>query len=77
MEFTQRFLNHVNETVDKWVGSLVGKVMKRFEILDNEEDRKKAIKEILYESARELKVSLRSFAYGVKFKQRTPTKKDQ
>lgn len=59
---------YLDSVTDSWVNALVGKIMKRFEILNNKEDIKKSVKELIYENIRDLKTNIRSFSYGVKFK---------
>ena len=55
--------------------ALVGKVCKRFEILDSKEDIKKEAKELIYESHRELQKLIEAYSKGLhitefKFNQR-------
>ena len=59
--------NHLKEIIDKCSKSLVGKVMKRFEILKSKEDIKKDTKELIYEAFREAKALIISFSSGIKF----------
>lgn len=47
--------------------SLVGEVMKRFEILDDKDAVKADAKELIYEKFRELKSQIKAFNSGVKF----------
>ncbi len=58
---------YLDEIVEKSSRSLVGMVMKRFEIFENKEDVKSAIKELIYENYRNLKGLIKSFSNGVKF----------
>ena len=62
---TEKFLD---EAIDKASRALVGMVMKRFEIFDDNDDIKKSIKELIYENYRVLKDLIKSFSFGVKFK---------
>ncbi len=62
---SEKFLD---DAIDKASRTLVGMVMKRFEIFDNKEDIKKSIKELIYENYRVLKDLIKSFSFGVKFK---------
>lgn len=66
----------IDKVLDAGFKSLVGEQMKRFEILTNQQDIKKACKELAYEKKREIKALLKAFNHGVKFI--TPqTKKDR
>ena len=47
--------------------ALCGKVMKRFEKLDTNDNRKKVIKELIYENHRDLKKIIIAFSLGIKF----------
>jgi len=58
---------YLDELLDKGSKSLVGKIMKRFEIFDDKKIIKKAIKELVYENYRVLKELIKSFSSGVKF----------
>lgn len=59
---------YLDKVVDACSRSLVGKIMKRFEIFDKKDDVKKSIKELIYENYRELKTLIESFSLGIKFK---------
>lgn len=59
---------HLDELMDNASRTLVGKTMKRFEIFNNQNDVKKAIKELIYENYRVLKALIKSFSCGVQFK---------
>ena len=61
---SEKFLDDAIEKVSK---TLVGKVMKRFEIFDNKEDIKKSVKELIYENYRVFKEIIKSFSTGIKF----------
>ena len=63
---------YLDDLIDKASRNLVGKIMKRFEILSNNEDIKKSIKELCYENYRIFKEFIKSFSCGVEFK--TPPK---
>jgi hypothetical protein len=57
--------------------ALVGRVFKRFEVLKDDDARKAAIKELIYENFRDHKTLLESFSKGsVQFKVKTPTRSD-
>lgn len=58
---------YLDQALRNTASSLVGEVMKRFEILENKEDIKSDTKELIYEKFRELKSVLKAFNYGVKF----------
>ena len=64
LEISQEYLEQALNTT---ASSLVGQVMKRFEILSDKEDIKSETKELIYEKFRELKSVLRAFSSGVKF----------
>lgn len=59
---------YLDDLIDKASRNLVGKVMKRFEILSNQEDIKKEVKELIYENYRIFKELIESFSCGVEFK---------
>ena len=63
-EISEKFLD---EAVDKSSRSLVGTIMKRFEIFEDKNAIKVSIKELIYENYRNLKEILKSFNNGVKF----------
>ena len=66
---------YLDQALKNTASSLVGEVMKRFEILENKDDIKYDTKELIYEKFRELKSVLKAFNYGVKFiTPRTPVK---
>ena len=58
---------YLDRTLKNTASSLVGEVMKRFEILENKDDIKSDTKELIYEKFRELKSVLKAFNCGVKF----------
>jgi len=66
---------YLNKLLSDSARNLVGKTCKRFEILQDKEDIKKSIKELIYENYRELKALIISFNVGVEFKTR-PNKQD-
>ncbi len=47
--------------------SLVGMVMKRFDIFDDKEAIKKSVKELIYENYRNFRALIKSCSHGVKF----------
>ena len=63
-EISEKFLDEILEKTSR---CLVGIVCKRFEILENKEDIKKSIKELIYEKARNIKALIKSFNCGMKF----------
>lgn len=68
---TEKYLDDVTSQSAR---ALVGKIMKRFEILEDKDAIKKDIKELVYENSRELKALIRAFSYGVKFVSPKPNK---
>ena len=64
-KITEKFLDDI---LTKTSRTLVGIVCKRFEILENKEDIKKSVKELIYENARNIKALIKSFNCGVEFK---------
>ena len=66
---------YLDELLDKNSKSLVGKIMKRFEIFDDAKIVKASIKELIYENYRTLKGYITTFDKGVKFKS-SPKKQD-
>lgn len=69
-EFVEKVFNHASK-------ALVGKIMKRFELFDDKNAIKKAVKELIYENYRDVKTLLKSFSYGVKFITPKDPSKDQ
>jgi len=63
-KINEKFLDDI---LTKTSRTLVGMVCKRFEILENKEDIKKSVKELIYENARNIKALIKSFDCGVKF----------
>lgn len=61
---SKKFLDDVISTSSS---ALCGMVMKRFEILEDKEDIKRAIKELVYENGRNIKSLIKSFGTGVVF----------
>ena len=66
---------YLEQVTSKWATSLVGKIMKRFEILNDKETIKKDIKELIYENIRDLKVNIKAFNWGVKFNRTSSDKR--
>lgn len=58
---------HLDDVMKESSKALVGKVMKRFEILDDKEAIKKDVKELIYENHRDLKKIIKAFSLGIKF----------
>lgn len=71
-KITEEFLDDILTKTSK---ALVGIVCKRFEILENKEDIKKSVKELIYENARNIKALIKSFDSGVKFISKPKEKK--
>lgn len=61
---SEKFLD---EAIDKSSRSLVGTIMKRFEIFEDKNAIKASIKELIYENYRSLKEVIKSFNTGIKF----------
>lgn len=59
---TQSYLKKV---IDFTSSSLVGKLLKRFEILDDKQDVKKVCKELIYEEFRQLRDLIIGYDQGV------------
>jgi hypothetical protein len=64
LEISEVYLDEALSTASK---TLVGKIMKRFETLDDKETIKIQSKELVYELFRDLKAQLKAFNCGVKF----------
>lgn len=58
---------YLDEVMDAGARALVGRVMKRFEIIRDKEEIKKAVKELIYENHREVRELIKAFSLGVKF----------
>lgn len=58
---------YLDELIDKASKSLVGRIMKRFEIFEDKQVIKASIKELIYENYRTLKEYIKTFSKGVKF----------
>ncbi len=71
-KITEKFLDDI---LTKTSRILVGIVCKRFEILENKEDIKKSVKELIYENARNIKALIKSFDSGVKFESKPKEEK--
>lgn len=63
-EEKDRLLSYIEEVLDHSSQKLVGKTMKRFEILTNQELLKKEIKELIYESYREMSDIFYAYKHG-------------
>lgn len=61
---SEKFLD---DAISKHARTLVGTCMKRFEVLDTDADKKKATKELIYESFRNFKELLKSYTCGLEF----------
>jgi hypothetical protein len=66
---------YLDKVTSQWAKSLVGKMMKRFEILDDKDAIKRDIKELIYENIRDLKVNIKAFNWGVKFNRTSSDKR--
>jgi len=61
----EQLLTYLNEVISAEFPKLVGKIMKRFEILEDRTVLKKEIKELVYESSRELQDIFYAYSKGV------------
>jgi len=64
-EIDEQYLDNV---IKKCSTSAVGKIMKRFEVINNEDDLKRVVRELLYEEFRNVKVLIESVNWSVHFK---------
>jgi hypothetical protein len=58
-------LTYLDEVISHESSKLVGKCLKRLEIIDDRETLKKELKELIYESSRELKDIFEAYSKGV------------
>lgn len=58
---------YLEELIKKGSRSLVGEIMKRFELFDNKEEIKKSVKELVYENYRKIEALIKAFSCGVTF----------
>ena len=73
-------LSYLNQVLSKESAKLVGKICKRFEILEDKETLKKEVKELIYESTRETVDIFDSYAKGLEvsyFQFVNPTKNEK
>jgi len=61
----ERLLTYLDEVFSIEFPKLVGKIMKRFEILENKDSLKKEIKELVYESSREMQDIFYAYSKGL------------
>jgi len=61
----QQLLNYLDQVFAAEFPKLVGKIMKRFEILEDKEHLKKEIKELIYESSREMQDVFYAYSKGL------------
>ena len=61
----ERLLTYLEEVFSAEFPKLVGKIIKRFEILENKDSLKKEIKELIYESSREMQDIFYAFSKGL------------
>ena len=75
MEYEQEEIKvnfkYLNQVLNFCGSSLVGKVMKRFEIVNDKDTLKKEVRELIYEDLRQMKEILVGYAYGKEIKQFT------
>ena len=58
-------LSYLDELLSFEASKLVGKIMKRFEIISERDVLRKSIKELVYESSRELKDIFNAYGRGI------------
>ena len=58
---------YLEELIKKGSRALVGEIMKRFELFDDKEEIKKAVKELIYENYRQIEALIKAFSCGTKF----------
>lgn len=61
---------YVEQAIDVCSRTLVGKVMKRFELFTDKQVLKKEIKELIYENYRSFKELIEAYNFGIEFKDR-------
>lgn len=58
----------LNDIITRCSTSAVGKAMKRFEVINNKDDLKRVLKELIYEEFRNVKVLIEAVNWSVQFK---------
>jgi len=64
-EVRTRLLSYLQEVLQQESQKLVGKLLKRLEIIDDKDILKKTTKELVYEQFRDLSTIFNSYAQGV------------
>lgn len=64
-EVKDETLEYLESIISVESSKLVGKIMKRFEIIDNKDVLKKEIKELVYENSRELLDIVEAYSKGI------------
>jgi len=64
LTISKEYLKQVEDLCSR---SLVGKICKRFEIIDDKDILKKEVKELIYEGFRGFKELVEAYSTGVKF----------
>lgn len=59
---------YLNEVIKKVSTSAVGRILKRFDVVNDRKELKKVVKELVYEEFRNLKVFIEAINWGIKFK---------
>lgn len=57
--------DYLKESIDRSSVTLVGKIMKRFEIIENRQLLKSEVKELIYEEYRSLREMLLAYSLGI------------
>ena len=61
----EQLLGYLDQVISAEFPKLVGKIMKRFEILDDKDHLKKEIKELIYEGSREMQDIFYAYSKGL------------
>ena len=64
----------LNEAITQSSKRLVGVILRRFEVLEDKDAIKSAVKELIYEQYRQFREILNSYSFGVKFVTKKPEK---
>lgn len=61
---------YLTEVINKVSTTAVGKIMKRFDVVEDRAELKKVVKELVYEEFRNLKSFIQAINWGIKFVKR-------
>jgi hypothetical protein len=64
-EYKKKLLDYLDEIINFSSSRLVGKIMKRFDILDDRELLRRELKELVYEEYRSMKEIFKSYGDGI------------